>query len=307
MTIAQCRQWGTKELTDSSPTPQLDTSCILCDILKCDKTMLLLNHKEEVAENQLKSFQSAIQKRKTGLPVAYITKHKEFYGYDFFVTPDVLIPKPDTEILVENAIKYFYNLSDSTPKTICDMCSGSGCIGISVMKFFSTDYPEKIKNTSLVFGDISSKALSITQKNAKRLIPEINNQLSFFETNLFENIPSELSFDMILTNPPYIPSQMVDELLTDGRNEPRLALDGDLNPALNDKEKSVDGLGLIRKLIPEIKERLKPGAVFFMETGEYNAVETADLFKKYGFCNVEIIKDLENQNRVVTGFAPLGN
>jgi len=303
MTLGEAKQKGISLLENFSPSPALDINCILCHILQCDKTFLLMHYKDELKLEQESCFFNAIEKRKTGLPVAYITNHKEFYGYDFFVTPGVLIPKPDTEILVENAVSYIMEASETYGKNkvlnICDMCSGSGCIGISVyLTLLNEGYPKEFF-PNFTFADISPQALAITKHNAERLIPNPVSNLRYMRSNLFDNVPQR--FDFVLTNPPYIPSDLVNELLTDGRSEPRLALDGDINPETGKATKNNDGLGIIKKEIPEIFSSLDPYGLFLMETGEYNAEETALLAEKCGFKNVQILKDLEGQLRVVTG------
>ena len=307
LTTGSAKQQGISELQDFSPSPALDVSCLLCHLLNCDKTYLLMHHKEPLSPEQAAWFCDAVEKRKSGLPVAYITNHKEFYGYDFYVTPAVLIPKPDTEILVENAVASITEAAETFGKNkvlnICDMCSGSGCIGISVYLALLESGFSKEFFPNFTFVDISPEALQITKHNANHLIPKPVSNLRFVQSNLFENVTQR--FDFVLTNPPYVPAAMVDELLTDGRREPRLALDGDNNPACVSKngtmEKSSDGLGLIKKELPQMFSCIDPWGQFLMETGEYNAEETAILAEKCGFKNVSILRDLEGQKRVVTG------
>ena len=292
-----------KNAFQSSPTPALDVSVIMEHFLKMTKTSLLLNATRELSAEEENVLRAALEKRKTGLPVAYITGHKEFYGYDFFVTPDVLIPKPDTEILVEKALDVIIEKMDARPEivlSICDMCTGSGCIGISVLKQLLEEY--KISSGSLpklTMCDISGAALEIAQKNARTLLPpEEFEAIRFIQTNLFSEV--DYTFDLILTNPPYVPAKMTDELLKDGRNEPRLALDGDVG-IFGEPADSDDGLELIRRLIPESYNHLAGNGVILMETGEYNAEKASDLAKEAGFRNVKIHRDLEGQLRVTEG------
>lgn len=299
MTIQQFKSNAIKTLSETSPSAALDVSVLLEFCLKKNKTWLLMNAGEELSGEQAEWLTEAIEKRKTGLPVAYITGHKEFYGYDFIVSPAVLIPKPDTEILVEKALDAILTKMEARPDivlSVCDMCTGSGCIGLAVLKQLIEEY--KIPAGSLpklTMIDISSEALDIARLNAKKLLPEEEvENIRFIQNNLFFEI--EYMFDLILTNPPYIPSHMVDELLKDGRSEPRLALDGDVTP-YGEKTKDEDGLGLIRVLLPQAKERLIPNGVLLMETGEYNAEATAKLADECGFRCIKIIPDLEGQNR----------
>ena len=320
--IREYRIYAAKELEQKSPSPDLDAQVLLRHAFKYDKTQLLLFADNLIPQEKLVWLNNAVEQRKTGLPVAYITGVKEFYGYDFFVTPDVLIPKPDTEILVEHAVEMIMDRLDGEGAEvgvgacvavgsgaaarllkICDMCTGSGCIGISVLKTLYT--LEKVpveKLPQLTMVDISEPALAIAKKNAAHLLPdsEILQKINFVQSDLFEKV--EGSFDFILTNPPYIPSAMVDELLKDGRNEPRLALDGDM--ALREPQGPhasgplADGTFLIKKLLKQSCEHLTNNGTILMETGEYNAQATADFASTLGF-TTQLHKDLEGQLRVV--------
>ena len=305
MTIQEYKSYAKNQL-HNSPSPDLDIQVLLEHFLKLNKTQILLKKETLISQEQQELLENAIAKRKSGLPVAYITNCKEFFGYDFFVTPDVLIPKPDTEILVEKAIDFIIaKIENNSDKifTICDMCTGSGCIAISVFRTLVDSHKiplSKMPKFTLV--DISEKALQIARKNTESLCSkdELCN-FHFIKSNLFENI--QYSYDVILTNPPYIPHSMVQKLLQDGRSEPVLALDGDITlfgeraKTADGKEKD-DGLEIIRNLIPQCKSHLSPMGIVLMETGEYNAEETSQIAKNYGF-KTEIFTDLENQLRVV--------
>ncbi len=319
MTIQQAKKTG-KTLLPHSPTAELDVSVILQTITGFSKTQLLLNRDFELSAGQEEKFLADIKKRQTGLPIAYITQKKEFYGFNFFVSPDVLIPKPDTELLVDqalNALAVLYQKIENADGTlkripeICDMCSGSGCVGISVLKALSENDGISVNNLpKLTFVDISKKALDITQKNAEDLLGDgekfkdlekLKSPLSkvrILQSNLFENVP--FSFDMIITNPPYVPHDEALELLTDGRSEPLLALDGDVS-VNGEYAGTNDGLALIKRLVPQCYEKLVRGGLLLMETGEYNAEKTAELFVKAGFKNVRIEKDLNDMLRNVCG------
>lgn len=298
MEIREFKSWAKKHLS-SSPSAALDVSVLLEFFLGKDKTWILLHEKDELTAEQFSKLSGAVAARKTGLPVAYITGRKEFYGYDFFVTPDVLIPKPDTEILVESALTEILQKIQGEKNgisSICDICTGSGCVCLSVIKSLSerNEIPSA-KLPELTLSDISSAALSIAEKNAKNLLSkELCQKINLVKSDLFSAIPQK--FDMILSNPPYIPSKMVDELLKDGRSEPRLALDGDAY-----EEPSNDGLSIIRSLVPQCMEHLNEGGILIVEAGEYNALETKAIFEKSGFSHVKIIKDLEGQARDVYG------
>lgn len=313
MTIQEFK-FQAKNLLKNSPSPALDTELLLSNFLGLSKTQILMKAKEEIPAEKLSLLEDALTRRKSGLPVAYITGHKEFYGYDFFVSPAVLIPKPDTEILVEKAIIFLEEkIQANTDRilTVCDMCTGSGCIGLSVLKALSEEKKipsERLPKFTLV--DISAPALEIARKNADRLLSgmeasssaaspacrRLRERVRFVQSNLFEMLPCQ--FDIVLTNPPYVPSSLTEELLRDGRSEPRLALDGDVT-LTGDKSDSDDGLEIIRNLMPQLGEHVAPGGFFLMETGEYNMRGAENLSYRAGFRNSQVFQDLEGQERVL--------
>ncbi|MCI5831148.1 MAG: peptide chain release factor N(5)-glutamine methyltransferase [Treponema sp.] len=306
MTLWQFKQTAIKKLS-GSPSPALDADVLLQHVLQKDKTFILFNRDLELNAEQETWLWNAIEKRCTGLPVAYITGTKEFFGYSFNVTPDVLIPKPDTEVLVENAADWIIDSYGAHKKifNICDMCTGSGCVGISLMKFLSetdgTILQEHLPGFTMC--DISSAALAVAKENADNLLSKEQRQkFSFVQTNLFENLGNTKAgiYDIIISNPPYVPAKETTELLQDGRNEPRLALDGDVT--IDGKPSGTnDGLALIRNLIPQAYRFLIPGGMLILETGEYNAEAAETIMKEKGFKDTRLYYDLEGQLRNVSG------
>ena len=274
-------------------SPVLDANILLCHFLNLSKTALICNDSRILKETELDTIQQGIEKRLSGLPVAYITNHKEFFGYDFYVDQNVLIPKPDTELLVEQALLAVDKAFVTAPEKkadykIADVCTGSGCIAISVLKTLFQKYGSSIK---VAASDISKAALAVAEKNANRLLSKEERQnISFYQGDLFQAFSSSENqkFDMILSNPPYVPTNLTEELLSDGRSEPRLALDGDS-----------DGLGIIRRLVEEAKNHLKKGGVFFLEAGEYNVEEAGKCLLNAGFTDIFIHKDLAGLLRLV--------
>lgn len=267
-------------------TSSLDCDCILTDVLGCSRSFIFSHSDELVADNQVKKFLSSIERRCTGLPVAYIIGKKEFYGRDFFVDESVLIPKPDTEILVERAIQLVSSrFAERRKLAIVDVCTGSGCVAVSLWKEF------KWLGFEMDFFavDISSAALEIARKNCKH--HDCSIQLVKGDLLSEKIFPR---FDLVVTNPPYIPSKMARDLLKDGRSEPLLALDGDCDG-------STDGTGLIARLVPQAYETLADGGWLLMETGEYNAEATACIMGQQGFRDIKIHPDLSGQPRVVEG------
>ena len=314
MTIQQFKKDSISMLSGKSPSANLDVQVLMEFALNCSKTQLLLRKDDEIPAEKFKWLEEAVTKRTSGLPVAYITGHKEFYGFDFLVSPAVLIPKPDTEILVERALELILESMELHPErilTICDMCAGSGCIGLAVLKTLTETYEiNGDRLPKVTFADISGAALEVAEKNFVHLFGNagapadlLRSKIAFVRTNLFEAVPYK--FDFILTNPPYIPHSLVNSLLQDGRSEPRLALDGDITLTSDrayapDGTEYDDGLEIIRNLLPQIQEHLNPYGSFLMETGEYNAVASSELARSLGF-RTNIIKDLEGQLRVVEG------
>ena len=307
MTILEFKNAAVRSLT-SSPSANLDVEIFLSHFLGLSKTQILMNAKDEIPADDLAKLQDALTSRQSGLPVAYITGHKEFYGYDYQVTPSVLIPKPDTEILVENAVNFLYEKINANPDrilTVCDMCTGSGCIAISVLKslYEQKNVPlERLPKFTLV--DISAPALEVARKNAENLLGATENggsaklleRVRFIQSNLFEQLPYQ--FDAVLTNPPYVPASLTEELLKDGRSEPRLALDGDIT-ITGDHAESDDGLEIIRNLMPQIYDHTVFGGFFLMETGEYNMHGAENLSYRAGFRHSQVFNDLEGQERVL--------
>ncbi|MCK9168932.1 MAG: peptide chain release factor N(5)-glutamine methyltransferase [Treponema sp.] len=296
MTIRSARCEGIAQLA-SSPTPALDTDVLLEYSTGCSRSCFLSHGETELTAQQITDFTAAVALRQTGLPVAYITGHKEFYGIDFLVTKDVLIPKPDTELMVEHALNWItgnavHILTDSI--RIADICTGSGCIGLSLLH-------ELRIPVSLTLTDISAAALSIARQNALHVLPqEQQKNISFLQGDLLQAVPENTLFTMLLSNPPYIPAAEVTGLLRDGRSEPRLALDGDAGTA-DGTAGSSDGLAVIRRLVPQAFAHLAHGGIFMLETGEYNAEEAALLIKKTGFTQVTTYRDLAGQLRLTTG------
>lgn len=314
MTLQELKSKIIEKLSKTSPSPKLDAEVLLSHCLGFSKTELLLKRDYKVPSEKKAWLCDATNRRATGLPIAYITGHKEFYGYDFIVSPDVLIPKPDTEILVERAVDVILSMMDARGEnllTVCDMCTGSGCIAIAVAKTLLEDErvaPDQLPKFTLA--DISEPALDIARRNAAALLSDhgslVMSRFNFVRTNLFDAISEAIKYDVILSNPPYIPHTMVDDLLRDGRSEPRLALDGDITlegdrARADDGQTKDDGLELIRNLIPQAQAHLAPRGTVLMETGEYNAEAAAALAVAAGF-NTEIHRDLEGQLRVVEMF-----
>lgn len=243
-------------------------------VLKKNRNEIIANLGENISLEQQKKYEMAIKKVVEGVPMQYIVKEQEFMGLSFCVDENVLIPQPDTEILVEEVL----NIAKAKEKVeILDMCTGSGCIGISLAYY--------LKEAKLTLSDISVKALEIAKKNTKK--NNVLEKTKFIETNMFEKI--EESYDIIVSNPPYIASKIIPTLAKQVQNEPHLALDG-----------GKDGLNFYRILIEQSPKYLKEQGSLCMEIGYdqkervVNLAKQSNLYKK-----IEAKKDLAGNDRVV--------
>ena len=227
---------------------------------------------EDVPKEQKEAYETVLKKRAEHIPLQHITGEQEFMGLPFLVNADVLIPRQDTEILVEEALK-----KAKPGMKILDLCTGSGCIIISMLKY----RPDLYGTAS----DLSAAALRVAEKNAK-----INKVTPVFvQGDLFE--PVEGAFDMIISNPPYIPTAEIEKLMPEVRKyEPFLALDG--------KE---DGLAFYKRIIEEGYSYLNPGGYLLFEIGYDQGKEVSVRMEQAGYQGVKVIKDLAGLDRVVRG------
>ena len=259
--------------------------------LHIDRAEFYMNPNGEVKEELLAELESVLKQREQRVPLQYLMGECEFMGYDFYVDERVLIPRQDTECLVELAVEdirnrktqnrcEFNNAADQKNEQkvkVLDLCTGSGCIGISVKKL--------CQNAEVILADISEGALSVAKKNAQNLDAGV----TLIKGNLFENI--EGRFDYILSNPPYIPSEVIEGLMPEVKeHEPRLALDGE-----------ADGLSFYREIINEAPDYLNPDGRIYFEIGAEQGEDLTHLMNERGFSEVKVHKDLAGLDRIVTG------
>lgn len=235
-----------------------------------NKIIVYMN--KEISSKEELEFEKILQKVIEGIPVQYITNRQEFMGLKFYVDKNVLIPQPDTEILVEHVIEYCNKINYSLK--ILDLCTGSGAIAISLAKY--------IKNANIYATDISENAIEIANKNAKINKVEIN----FIKSDMFENI-EEKDFDIIVSNPPYIKTSVISTLSNEVKNEPHIALDG-----------GKDGLKFYNIICEKAEKYMNRNGIIFLEIGYDQKENIMNIFKKK-YREVYCLKDLNNNDRVI--------
>ncbi|MDB4081434.1 peptide chain release factor N(5)-glutamine methyltransferase [Candidatus Pelagibacter sp.] len=254
--------------------PRLDSEILLSNSIKKDKKYIILNPKELLNYEQSKQFKSLIERRKKGEPVAYLIKEKEFWKDDFFVNKDVLIPRPDTELIIEQVLKIY---SKDSHLQFLDIGTGSGCILLSILKERPNFYGIGI--------DISKKSINVSKFNAKKL--NLMNRVKFFHSSI-DNFKIG-KYDMIVSNPPYINFLDLKYLEKDVVNfEPKLALNGGL-----------DGFSKIRKVINRASSLIKKNGKFILEIGFKQKNIVKKILKKEGFYINKTIKDYGNNDRCI--------
>lgn len=275
-TIQTILNWTKQYFTEKGvENPRLDAEVLLSHILRKERLYLYVHFDQPLEEQELTAFRETVKKRAARLPVAYIMGVKEFMGLEFEVTPAVLIPRPDTEILVETAL---HRLAEVKQPRILDIGTGSGAICVSMLS--------NLPAASGVTVDISSDALAVAKQNAKR--HEVFERLTFCQGDLFAPVEGQL-FAAILSNPPYIPEVDIASLTPEVRMEPKLALVGGL-----------DGLDFYRRIINEGRSYLAAGGFIAMEVGIDQAQVVAKMAEKTGIFKVsEIVKDYGGIERVV--------
>ena len=266
MTIEEAVVYG-KQFISST-----ETKILIASIMNHD-TLEIINYlHEELSNEQEKKFKELVQARRDNIPVQYITHSVNFYGLELYVDENVLIPRFETEELVENAIKLINNKFKS-PKVL-DLCCGSGAIGLAIK--------EKIKDSIVSMSDISLDALEVAKKNKDKL----NLDVEIIESNLFQNINDK--YDCILSNPPYIKTnEEIEDIVKN--NEPHLALYG-----------GIDGLDYYEKILKDIKSYLNTNYIIGFEIGETQKEDVINIANKYlDNINIITLKDLSNRDRMI--------
>ena len=256
------------------PDPEVDASLLLSHLCGRAPLELRLDLESQVDSGTLERFHSLTARRMTREPLQYILREAPFFGYLFEVDPRVLIPRPETELLCEWGVEI---LKEGTGQNVLDLCCGSGCLGIS-MKL-------KCPEASVYLSDISDDALYIARSNASRLGADVR----LIRSDLFSSL-SNHSFDLIISNPPYIPTDTCQNLQPEVMAEPMLALDG-----------GCDGLDFYRRICRESRHHLFPGGMLMMELGDGEASEVRTFMEQSGFTDVMIRNDYQSLPRMICG------
>ena len=274
MTYREAIVLGEKNLQQADiADAKTDSWLLLAMACKIDHTYYYMHIDEEMSEEQVREFEVLIRKRAERVPLQYITGEQEFMGLTFHVNSNVLIPRQDTETLVEEALKVI-----KPGMKVMDMCTGSGCVLISILK--------NAHDVEGIGYDISKQAINVAKENAKfNEVPAV-----FERSDLFEDVV-ENDFDMIVSNPPYIPTDVVATLMPEvSQFEPREALDG-----------KGDGLYFYSKILEQCKNYMKPDGYILFEIGCVQGDAVSTMMRLAGFSEVRVIKDLARNDRVVMG------
>ncbi|MEK6726909.1 MAG: peptide chain release factor N(5)-glutamine methyltransferase [Deltaproteobacteria bacterium] len=298
-TVLKIIQWTTEYLKGKSiDNPRLDSEVLLANLLKLDRVGLYLNFDRPLSKEELSSFREIVKRRGSREPLQYITGQQEFWSLDFKVTPDVLIPRPETEILVEEAIKVVSGQGSGAsenrlPTTdhrplIFDLCTGSGCIAVSLA--------HELEDALVYAADASEAALKVARENAKK--NGVQDRVTFLKGDLYgalENRPPTtdhrpLLFDLIVSNPPYIKNIDIPHIQPEVRDyEPMMAVDG-----------GTEGLDFYKRIVADAPNHLSPHGWLMVEVGEGQAEAVSEMMKDAGgFDSPLTVKDLAGIERVV--------
>jgi len=269
---------GVKILKENNiKNPILDAEIILSSIIKKERDYIILNETYQINQLLIKKFYNFINRRKIGEPISYIVKSKYFWNNCFYVNKDVLIPRPDTEHIVEEVLKL---VRVDSRKSVLDIGTGSGCILLSILK-----------ERKLLTGygiDISKKSINVCKINAKRL--EIKNRAKFYVSDIDKFFLGK--YDIVVSNPPYIDTSKIKYLEKDVyKFEPRLALDG-----------GVDGFSEITKVVGKTKDLIKKNGLFILEIGFKQKEKVIKILNKKGFYIKKIIKDYAGIDRCIISY-----
>lgn len=281
--IGRLLRWATEDLTKrGSDSPRLDAELLLGRTLGLDRVQLIMQHARPLDDAELALFKRLFVRRRAREPMAYILGGREFYGFEMRVDQRVLVPRPDTEVLVDVALERTSE-RDMYGRAL-DLCTGSGCVAVALGL--------KRRTWKVIGTDVSEAALEVARTNAVRL--GVARNVHFVHGDLYQPLQTSQRFELIVSNPPYIPSAEIAELMPDVRDfEPRLALDG-----------GADGYRLLARVVADAARHLTPGGVLACELGAGQSDHVSELFEAAGFADVRRNKDLGGHERVVSGLKP---
>lgn len=292
MTLENCLRQGINTLQSNNVSDaDFDAFALLEYVTGVSKSDFFFKKSDEISDSCYERYIELIERRSKRVPLQHITNRQNFFGYDFYVDSNVLIPRQDTEVLIEKILEVIeanFNVEISSDISILDMCTGSGCIAITI-------YKELIKrgfNIDATAVDLSKDALAVTEKNVENLvgIKALNNTFHIIESDMFSNINNNRSYDIIVSNPPYIPTRDIEKLEPEVRDyDPIMALDGD-----------TDGLRFYRRIIEESSNYLNNGFIAF-EIGYNQGDDVKSLLEEKGYKDIHIYKDLGGLDRVIIG------
>ncbi len=279
VTIAETLKQASEHLRAASvPTDLLDAQTLLAEALGKDRTYLIVNFNLQLSGEVLSKFQAMVERRASGEPLQYITGHQEFFGLEFEVTPDVLIPRSETELVVEETIRLVQQDKIAQP-VIVDAGTGSGCIAVTLAR--------ELSEARVIASDISFAALRVARRNAAR--NSVEERVEFIATDLLDAFADRRFADFILSNPPYVSGQEMPALQREVRDwEPRAALtDFD------------DGLSLYRRLLKDAATRLKPRAYLICEMGYTQSEKISAMIDHAVWAEARLLDDLQGIPRTI--------
>lgn len=263
-----------KFLAENIENPRLDAEILLAHVLNCRRLDFYIDAEKILPLEKIMRFNELVNRRLEKIPVAYLIGKREFMGLSFAVDENVLIPRPDTEILTEFVGEYLRGLDNPI---FADIGTGSGAICVSILKF--------VKNSRACAVDVSQNALNVAKFNAQKF--NVDDRAEFFFGDLFSPLNGKI-FDAIVSNPPYIPTNDLKTLQAEVKREPKLALDG-----------GSDGLNFYRRIISDAPKFLRAGGLLAVEVGINQSIAVKNLFARAGFVDIEILHDLSGIERVV--------
>ncbi len=279
MKLCELLKMGQDRLEKSDvPDADIDAGILWQHLSSMNRMDMIMAREDSVDDDKAEDYMKLIEKRRTRIPLQYITGEQNFMGYDFDTAEDVLIPRMDTETLVETALKLVKDAEHNVD--VLDMCCGSGCIGVSFGLWN--------KNSRIVLADVSEAAIGLTRRNVAKLCAG-DDRFEVVRTDLFEQISG--NYDLILSNPPYIRSDVIETLMPEVRDhEPHLALDG-----------TADGLYFYRIIADKAREYIKDEGYVVFEIGNDQAEDVQYLLVDSGYDDIHVVQDLSGNDRVVYG------